>query len=96
MAFTPQTPRAFNKINVEAIKPNQFGVYGIFKQGQWIYIGKGDIRKRLQAHLAGDNTAILAWRPTHYVDEVCLDPHMSMREKQLITELDPSCNKKVG
>ncbi len=96
MAFTPQTPRFFTKQDIESLNPNQYGVYGIFRQGQWVYVGKGDIRKRLQAHLTGDNPIILAWNPTHWVGEVCVDPQMSAREKQLIIELNPSCNQKVG
>lgn len=96
MAFAQQTVRTFNRADVEALNQNQSGVYGIFKQGQWIYIGKGDIRKRLLAHLAGDNPAILAWRPTHWVGEIHLDPQMSIREKQLIIELNPPCNQKIG
>ena len=96
MAFTAQTSRFFTKQDVESLNPNQYGIYGIFRQGQWVYVGKGDIRQRLLAHLAGDNPAILAWRPTHWVGEVCSDPHMSNREKQLIVELNPPCNRKVG
>lgn len=96
MAFVQQNPRVFIKSNVESILPNQLGVYGIFGQNRWIYIGKGDIRTRLLAHLNGDNPAILAARPTHWVDEVCVDPKMSIREKQLILELNPLCNRKIG
>ncbi len=96
MAFAEQTIRTFSRADVEALVPNQFGVYGIFRQGQWVYIGKGDIKRRLLAHLSGDNPAILAWQPTHWVGEIHLDPQMSIREKQLIIELNPPCNKKVG
>jgi len=96
MAFAQQTPRAFIKVNVEALNPNQYGVYGIFNQSKWIYVGKGDIRARLIAHLNGDNPCILGAGPTHWVDEVCVDPLMSNREKQLILELQPPCNQKVG
>lgn len=96
MPFPIQTPREFNRQNIEAIKLNQNGVYGIFRQGVWIYIGKGDIRTRLLAHLSGGNPLILQAKPTHYVDELCIDPVMSAREKQLIIECNPICNQKVG
>lgn len=96
MPFVQQTPRAFTKANIEALNPNQYGVYGIFNQSKWIYIGKGDIRTRLLAHLNGDKSCILRELPTHWVNEVCVDPLMSNREKQLIIELNPSCNEKVG
>lgn len=95
MPFVQQVPRLFNRANIEAIKPGSMGVYGIFKQGQWIYIGKGDIRARLLAHLNGDNPLITNMQPTHYVAEVLsVDP--SVREKQLIMEMNPPCNQKIG
>ena len=95
MPFTQQTPRLFTRGNVEALNPNQFGVYGLFKGGVWIYVGKGDIRKRLLDHFNGDNPCISRKQPTHWVDEV-INGDPSMREKQLILELGPCCNKKIG
>lgn len=96
MPFVQQIPRAFTKQNVETLNPNQYGVYGIFRQSQWIYIGKGDIRQRLLAHLNSDNSLILQWGPTHWVAELCADPVMSSKERQLIIECNPSCNQKLG
>lgn len=96
MPFIQQIPRAYTRQNVEALNSNQFGVYGIFRQGRWVYIGKGDIRKRLLDHLNRNNPLILAAQPTHWVDEVCVDPIMSNREKQLILELQPLCNQRIG
>lgn len=96
MPFVQQTPRAFTKQNVEALNPNQSGVYGIYNQSRWIYVGKGDIRTRLLNHLNGDNHSILRAVPTHWVDELQVDPAMSTREKQLILECNPSCNQRVG
>lgn len=94
MPFVQQTPRVFSKAQVELITPNQYGVYGIFKQGVWVYIGKGDIRQRLLDHLNGDNLDILKNSPTHWVDEVTTNA--DQREKQLIIECRPICNKRVG
>lgn len=95
MPFIQQQSRAFNRFNVESLDPNQNGVYGIFRQGEWIYVGKGDIRQRLSDHLDGDIPCILRKNPTYWVDEIIVgDP--SVREKQLILELQPSCNEKVG
>ena len=86
----------FNRQNIEALRPNQMGVYGIYRAGRWIYVGKGDVKMRLLAHLNGDKPCILNQNPTHWVDEVCSDPQMSIREKQLILECNPVCNEKVG
>lgn len=96
MPFIQQTIRTFNRQDIEALNPNQYGVYGIFKHLQWIYIGKGDIRTRLLEHLNGDNALILRHGPTHWVGELHADPAMSARERELILECDPPCNQRVG
>jgi hypothetical protein len=94
MAFQQQQPPFFNRPNVEALRPNQFGVYGLFRKGQWVYVGKGDIRQRLLDHLNRDNPCITREQPTHWMDEVTAN--MDEREKQLISELDPICNRRIG
>jgi len=94
MPFPAQTPRAFVKSNVEALNPSQYGCYGLLKNGIVIYVGKGDIRTRLLAHLNGDNGCISRRVPDQWVDEVTTD--MDRREKQLILEFNPVCNQRVG
>jgi len=95
MPFPQQTPRAFTRTNVEALNPNQIGVYGLFRQNVWVYIGKGDIRQRLLDHLNDDNPCINLQKPTHWVDVVTgVDP--SRTEESLIAELRPICNKRIG
>ena len=95
MPFTPQTPRTFTRANVEMLDPNQIGVYGLFRQDTWIYIGKGDIRQRLLDHLNSDNLCINQQKPTHWVDVVTGgDP--SQTEESLIAEYRPICNKRIG
>jgi hypothetical protein len=64
------------------------GSIRIFRQTQCIYIGKGDIRRRLLDHLNDDNPCILKENPANIVDEVTID--MDNREKELIKEYDPS------
>jgi hypothetical protein len=95
MPFPNQTARGFSRANIEAITPGQMGCYGLFiNQGGWVYIGKGDIRKRLLEHLSGDNPRITRSSPTHYVSVVT--NNMDQLEKALILECNPTCNKKVG
>lgn len=94
MPFPQQVPRIFNKANVEALNPGQMGCYGLFRQGQWIYVGKGDIRKRLLDHLNGDTPCINRSNPTHWVDVVT--SNYDALEKSLIRELKPACNQRVG
>jgi hypothetical protein len=94
MPFPQQTPRTFDRAGIEILSPNQLGCYGIFRQGLWIYVGKGDIRKRLLDHLNGDNPCITRSAPTHFVTSIGGD--MDAIEKQLILEFTPSCNQRVG
>jgi len=94
MPFPKQNVRIFNRTNIEALSPNQFGVYGLYKDNQWIYVGKGEIRQRLLDHHNGDNPCINREKPTYWVDEVT--SNMDTREKELILELNPVCNKRVG
>lgn len=58
MPFPQQNPLAFTRANIENLNPNQLGCYGLYIQGEWIYIGRGDIRQRLLDHLNGDNDLI--------------------------------------
>lgn len=87
----------FTRQEIEALTPGQVGVYALFKPQVWIYVGKGDIRARLLAHFNGDNACITAQRPTSFQAEVIADQaRMDAREKQLILELKPVCNERVG
>jgi hypothetical protein len=95
MPFLQQAPRKFNRIEIESLDPNQNGVYGIFNEREWIYVGKGDLRQRLLDHLNGDNPSILQRQPTHWVGEVFAQ-NPSERERILIIECSPICNKKIG
>ena len=94
MAFPQQTPREFTKAGIEWLAPNQNGCYGIYRQGQWIYVGRGDLRARLLSHFNGDNPRITREKPTNYVTEVTANDEA--REKALIVELNPIANQKIG
>ena len=94
MPFSNQEPKEFSRDRIERLKPDKIGVYGIFREGQWIYVGRGDIRARLLAHLNGDNPCIIQEQPTHWVATLISTPEA--RERELIRELDPICNERVG
>ncbi len=94
MPFPEQPTRSFNRAGIEILNPNQYGCYGIYRNGAWIYVGKGDIRTRLLSHLNGENPCITRNQPTHYVAVVTTDA--DNEEKRLIAELHPICNQKVG
>ena len=93
MPFPNQSPIAFTVAGVSSLNQNQTGCYGIYRSGgPWVYVGRGDIRTRLLEHL--NSRAILAQRPTHFVTVLHSNPEAL--EKQLIVELQPACNQKVG
>lgn len=94
MPFPEQTPEEFNSASVEALKPNQIGCYGLYRHDAMVYIGKGNIKQRLRDHLIGDNPCITRENPTHWIAVITNDP--DTREKELIQEYDPICNKRVG
>lgn len=94
MPFPKQSPRLYTRAGIEILNPDQMGVYGIYRDGLWIYVGRGDIRKQLLAHLNGDNPRITRENPTHYVTMLTND-HVRI-EKALIVELNPVANRKVG
>ena len=97
MPFLSSDARAFNEAEIMAYEPDQMGVYGIYRGGQWIYIGSGDIRERLLSHLRGGNATdacIKASEPSHWTAEVTSN-HRG-REGVLIREFDPPCNRQAG
>ncbi len=94
MPFLAQTPGDFTRAGILRLSGHQMGVYGLYRTGVWIYVGKGDIRERLLAHLGGDNPEITTAGPTNWVAEVT--PNMDQRERELIAELGPVCNHQIG
>ena len=61
---------------------------------RWVYVGRGDLRTRLLAAFNGENPRITRERPTHYITLVTAND--VQREKELILELNPVANQKVG
>ena len=94
MPFPEQNPNAFTRTAIEALNSDQTGVYGLYRQDVWIYVGRGDIRARLLDHLNGDNPCITREQPTGWVSEVTM--YDVTREQELIRELRPACNQRVG
>ena len=73
--------------------PNASGVYAIFREGLWIYVGETeDIRRRLLAHLAGENPCIARYLPTGFSFELWPAGERSERYNDLASELSPPCN----
>lgn len=108
MPFMQQEPRSFTRETIENLNPDQYGVYGLFRRShtiasilggtdgevEWIYVGMGDVRERLLDHINGGNSCITQNTPTHWVAEVTANA--DARERELILELSPVCNRRVG
>ena len=94
MPFANNVVKDFDRLSIESINPNQIGVYGIYRDGRWIYVGRGDIRARMLDHLNGDILCIQRERATKWVFEVT--NNSEARERELILEMEPACNQRAG
>jgi hypothetical protein len=90
----PYAMRPFMKERVLTLKEDQFGCYGIFRGDICIYVGSGDLRERLLAHLNDDNPCITRQRPDRWTGIVTEKGHE--REVELTLEYKPVCTKRVG
>jgi len=92
MAFIQQDRRPFTKAGIDPLLPNWQGVYGLFRGQECIYVGGGNIRAELSRYLAGENPCITRNKPTEFVFEV--RTAWEARERELILELNPPCNRR--
>jgi hypothetical protein len=83
----------YTRASIMATMPGQIGVYGIFKGSVAVYIGSGDIRERLLAHIGGDNPCINNLKPDHWVAEVITASDLVARELAYVREYKPLCNR---
>ena len=93
MPFTTKM-RPYIRGRILTVKPDQNGIYGIFRDDKAIYIGSGDIRDRMTKHIDGDNDCITENTPNKWTAFlVSGDP--TKREGELIREYDPICNQVI-
>lgn len=100
MTFPDQNKMPFTRDGIAALNPNQRGCYGIFNAYGCVYIGQGDLRDRLMAHLSGTggNPSILTRMPTYYLTAVPLTllSDLGDMERRLIAAYRPECNRTAG
>jgi len=97
MPFPDQVLQEFTKETIQRLSPDLRGCYGILADGKYLYVGKGQVRGRLLDHLNGDKPCILNGNPTHFVGaKTTSQSETDELEKELIRELDPPCNERVG
>lgn len=91
-----KTGYSFSEQGIAASAPRASGVYAIYNNTEWIYVGEAkDIEARLYQHLRGESDqSARIWRrnPTGFGYELCDMSTRTAREAHLIAELDPTCN----
>lgn len=97
MPFNNQQSYPFTAQGIAAYAPQRSGVYGIFKQGAWIYIGEaGDIQARLYDHLYGrseQSGCILRNGATHFTYDLVDANNRVAWETALRQQLGGICNR---
>lgn len=87
----------FTRASITASVPMSSGVYAIWRQGEWIYVGESqDLYRRLLEHVDGDNACITGRAPTMCGYELCPSDQRMQRQNALILELRPTCNQRLG
>ena len=89
---------------VKALVPAVSGVYGIYvahgSKTDWVYIGEAqDIQNRLLEHLqmkGPEDQCITSHKPTGFTFDAVDEKRRVVRQDELILELRPACNKKLG
>ena len=84
----------FNRQTVLASGPRTAGVYALWRNDRWIYVGQSsNIFERLLEHLSGAEGCIAREGPTGFGFElIANEPGREAREGELIRELSPVCN----
>jgi len=89
---------SYNRTSVIANAPEASGVYALFNQGVWVYIGEAqNIRDRLLQHLTNEqNVCVAKAHPQWFAYELLWPAYRVARQDGLILELNPTCNKCLG
>lgn len=88
---------AWTRQSIVANAPNSSGVYAIYNQQRWIYVGEsGDIQARLLQHFNGDNACITNSSPTGFQYELSPAAQRVARQDAWIAKLNPICNQRFG
>jgi excinuclease UvrABC nuclease subunit len=87
----------FTEPSIRASAPNSSGVYAIFNQTEWIYIGESnDVQRKLLEHLRETGSCINQHSPTGFVIESLGAGVRVVHQDALILEYRPLCNARLG
>jgi hypothetical protein len=75
--------------------PRTAGVYALWRDERWIYVGESaNIFERLLEHLGDHDDCVARERPTGFGFELIEDPAgRQARRSELVHELAPVCNQ---
>ena len=97
MPFSMTSGYSFTDSSVRLNAPNRSGVYGLYTASKWVYVGESnDIQRRLLEHLAETGTCIKREAPGWFVYELVSSDARVRRQNELIRELRPVCNERLG
>ena len=96
MAWKGSNHFRFNEAWVRIYAPAGSGVYAIYAQGRWLFIGEAeDVRGQLLRLLGGENPCIMHQGPTHFAFQSVPSPDRLAWQRELIAEYQPACNEQA-
>jgi hypothetical protein len=94
MPFAECAARSFTVVSIQNNAPESSGVYGLSNAREWLFIGESDnIRADVLECQREIGTTLKAQTPTGFTFELCSPTERSARQKTLIRELKPRCNR---
>lgn len=93
MNTVPYTVHQFTRSDIESLAPDTEGCYALYSGDVCVYVGAGNLRARLLAHLEGDIYCITLHRPKRWFEYQCENPQAEAR--RLTRELRPRCNPRI-
>lgn len=95
MPFENCASQSFTAASIQKNAPECSGIYGLSNAREWIFIGEAsDLRATLMARLREVDTSVAIRNPTGFTFEVRLPSDCTLRQNQLVHELQPSCNRR--
>lgn len=88
---------AFTETDINRYVPAVSGVYGIYGRNGLLYVGEtNDMERRLLEHLSEPGTCIQRLGPTSCGWEEVASSGRVSRQNELILQLKPACNQRLG
>lgn len=88
----------FTRTSILANAPESSGVYALFNEGVWIYIGEAkNLKERLLEHLTNEqNPCVARSKLQLFAYELAAPAYRVARQDALILEMHPTCNQRLG